>query len=70
MNEKPDKSEACFNRDDGTEINPELVPKPSLCVTCKKDDNLNEEILCILTRDDQKDEVDFICDAYEQIKKL
>ena len=70
MNEKPDKSEARFYRDDGTEINPELVLKPSLCITCKKDDNLNEEILCILTRDDQKDEVDFICDAYEQIKKL
>ena len=52
MNEKPDKSEARFYRDDGTEINLELVKKPSLCVACKKDDNLNEEILCILTRDD------------------
>jgi hypothetical protein len=28
-----------FSIDDGTEINPELVPKPSLCVLCRKDDN-------------------------------
>ena len=70
MTENPDKREVSFFRDDGTEINSELVKKPSLCVTCKKDDNLKEEILCILTREDQKDEVNFICDAYEQIKKL
>ena len=69
MNEKPDKSEARFYRDDGTEINPELVPKPSLCVTCKKDDNPEEEILCILTKADQQDEVEFICYAYERKKK-
>ena len=23
--------------DDGTEINPDLVPKPDLCISCKKD---------------------------------
>ena len=70
MTENPNKREARFYRDDSTEINPELVSKPSLCVTCKNDNNPDEEILCILTRDDQKGEVDFICDAYEQIKKL
>jgi hypothetical protein len=37
-----------FFRDDGTEINPELVPKPGLCVLCRKDDNPNEEIPCSL----------------------
>ena len=70
MTENPDKREARFYRDDSSEINPELVSKPSLCVTCKSDNNAEEEILCILTRDDQRDEEVFICDAYEQIKKL
>jgi len=42
-----------FYNDDGTKINQELVPKPSLCITCKKDDmGRSEEILCILTRSD------------------
>ncbi|MBM4136641.1 MAG: hypothetical protein FJ241_07395 [Nitrospira sp.] len=57
---------AGFYNDDGSKINPELVPKPSLCVTCKKDDaGEKEEILCILTRNDQRDEKNFECDAYE-----
>lgn len=54
-----------FYNDDGTEINPELVPKPSLCLSCKKDDDPNEEILCILNKNDQQNEKDFICGAYE-----
>jgi hypothetical protein len=54
--------------DDGTEINPELVPKPGLCLTCKKDNaGGKEEILCTLTRNDQKNEKDFECGAYEPI---
>ncbi|MFQ5965850.1 MAG: hypothetical protein ACE5KZ_16385 [Candidatus Scalinduaceae bacterium] len=53
-----------FFDDDGTEINPDLVVKPSLCVSCKKDDD-SEEILCTLTRADQQDEEEFICHAYE-----
>lgn len=54
-----------FFRDDGTEINPDLIPKPSLCVSCKKDNDPDEETLCILTRADQQDEAKFICEAYE-----
>lgn len=55
-----------FYDDDGTKINPELVPKPGLCITCKKDDlGKNEERLCILTRNDQRNEDEFKCDAYE-----
>lgn len=38
-----------FYHDDGTEINPDLVPKPSLCVSCRKEGDPMEEILCILT---------------------
>ena len=54
-----------FN-DDGTEINADLVPKPGLCLTCKTGDaGGKEEILCVLTRNDQKDSKDFECGAYE-----
>ena len=54
-----------FN-DDGTEINADLVPKAGLCRTCKKDNARGkEEILCTLTRNDQKDEKHFECGAYE-----
>ncbi|MDG6028114.1 MAG: hypothetical protein E3K40_15725 [Candidatus Brocadia sp.] len=58
-----------FYDDDGTEINPDLVPKPSLCVSCKKDDDPGEEILCILTRADQQDQAEFQCFAYTPRKK-
>jgi hypothetical protein len=55
-----------FN-DDGTEINADLVPKPGLCLTCKKDNaGGKEEILCNLTRNDQKGKKDFECGAYER----
>jgi len=70
MTENPDNRKAHFYRDDGTEIIPQLVKKPSLCVTCKNDDNPDEEILCILTRDDQRNEEVFICEAYEPLKKF
>jgi hypothetical protein len=32
-----------FYNDDGAKINPELVPKPGLCITCKKDE---ENFMC------------------------
>ena len=52
--------------DDGTKIEPETTPKPSLCVTCKKDDEGGEvQMLCLLNRNDQRDEPDFRCGAYE-----
>lgn len=51
--------------DDGNKLNPELIPKPSLCVLCQKDDDPSEEILCLLNRADQQGEEDFLCDAYE-----
>jgi len=59
-----DKEHHYFN-DDGTEINPELVPMPSICVCCKKNDDPSQEILCTLTRADQQDETEFHCFAYE-----
>ena len=55
-----------FYNDDGTEVNPDLIPKPDLCISCKKDGLRNEEILCNLNRMDQQGEDEFICGAYEQ----
>ena len=53
-----------FHYDDGSEFDPELVPKPGLCVTCRKDDDPEEYICCILTRADQQDEPEFRCYGY------
>lgn len=50
--------------DDGSEVNPNLIRKPSLCTTCQKDGNPAEEPLCQLNRPDQAEEDDFQCDAY------
>ena len=64
MTNTPDDKPRYFD-DDGTEMNPELVSKPSLCVSCAKDGDPKEEILCNLTRLDQEGEADFKCEAYE-----
>ncbi|RLD69110.1 MAG: hypothetical protein DRI95_01100 [Bacteroidetes bacterium] len=55
-----------FFDDDGYEINTDLIKKPPLCVTCIKDDDPNEELLCNMTRYDQKDELEFKCFAYKK----
>ena len=51
--------------DDGNKIDPNLIPKPSLCVMCRKDGDPAEEIFCLLNRNDQRGEEDFKCYAYE-----
>lgn len=58
-----------FYLDDGTKVDPNLIPKPSLCISCIKDDDPSEEILCILTRIDQKDDSEFKCFAYQPKQK-
>ena len=58
-----------YFKDNGTEFNPNLTPKSSLCITCKKEDNPECEILCNLTRDDQNEDI-FICFAYEGIRGI
>ena len=55
-----------FFDDDGYEINMDLIQKPSLCLTCHNDDNPDEEVLCNMTRHDQKDAIDFKCFAYRK----
>jgi hypothetical protein len=54
-----------FFRDDGTQINPDLIAKASLCVSCRKDDDPDEEIACTLTRADQQGEAEFECFGFE-----
>lgn len=58
-----------YYSDDGTEYNPDLYPLPNLCLSCKKKDDPNEEIVCNLTRMDQIEEIEFKCFAYQQINK-
>lgn len=54
--------------DDGYEIKPVLIKKPGLCVTCRKNMNpgSEDEMLCNLNRNDQKDSKTFECGAYEK----
>lgn len=53
--------------DDGYEINTALIRKPSLCVVCQNDADTNEEVLCSLTRYDQRNADNFVCFAYKKI---
>jgi hypothetical protein len=54
-----------FFNDDGTEVNPDLIPIPPLCLTCKKNDKRGEEyVLCTLTRADQTKDRQFECGEY------
>ncbi len=62
----PNKIQGFFD-DDGYEINSDLIRKPSLCISCKKNDDPREEIICNMTRHDQKEESEFRCGAYENI---
>ncbi|MFQ5686891.1 MAG: hypothetical protein ACE5GV_09560 [Candidatus Scalindua sp.] len=51
--------------DNGEKLNPNLISKPDLCATCRKDEKENEEMLCNLNRLDQAGEKEFICYAYK-----
>ena len=65
-----DNNQLRFYHDDGTEVNPDLVPKPDLCISSKKEGlNANEDILCTLNRMDQLGEPEFKCGAYEPKKE-
>jgi hypothetical protein len=59
-----------FFDDDGYEINTELIKKPPLCLTCVNDDNPNEEMLCNMTRYDQKNDNEFKCFAFKKKQEL
>lgn len=56
--------------DDGTKVDESTIPVPNLCVVCKKhhSDDWEEDILCKLNRNDQRDDLDnFECGAFEKI---
>jgi hypothetical protein len=57
-----------FN-DDGIRIDPDQVPVPSLCIICKQhlSDDEEENILCLLTRNDQRNDDGFECGMFEKI---
>lgn len=59
-----------FFDDDGNKLNPDLIKKPDLCLSCIHDNDPNEEILCILTRLDQNESgEEFKCYSYRQKHK-
>ena len=60
MSDKPMQ----FYDDDGNEVNPDLIAKPSLCTSCSKDEDPSQEHLCAMNRLDQQDEDDFLCGEY------
>jgi hypothetical protein len=64
----PRKINGMFD-DDGYEINTISIKKPFLCLTCLKiiDPDWEEELLCNLNRNDQANEKEFRCHAYEKI---
>jgi len=59
-----------FYNDDGTKINPDLIPIPGLCIICKsyQCDDWKENLLCMMNRHDQQNNDDFKCGAFEGIK--
>jgi len=52
--------------DDGNPIDPNLIKKPGLCLTCVNNDDPQEEVLCNLLRYGQQNEDTFICHAYRK----
>lgn len=58
-----------FFNDDGTKIDPDSVPIPGLCVICRKYqiDDWDENLLCLMNRNDQRNDKDFKCGAFEKI---
>ncbi len=59
-----------FFDDDGNEVNLDFITKPSLCISCVNNNNPDEELLCGMTRFDQKDDDEFICFAYVNLKDI
>ena len=58
-----------FYDDDGNKIDPNSVPVPGLCIICKQyqSDDSEENLLCLMNRNDQRNERDFKCGAYEKL---
>lgn len=64
------KFEGGIYNDDGTKVDEDLIPVPSLCIVCKihETDNFMEDVLCKLNRNAQRDNLDkFDCASFEKI---
>ncbi|MCD6112520.1 MAG: hypothetical protein J7J86_04535 [Bacteroidales bacterium] len=57
-----------FYDDNGNKINPLSVPVPGLCLLCKsyQVEDWEENLFCLMTRYDQKDDDEFICHAFKK----
>jgi hypothetical protein len=55
--------------DEGYEIDPNTIKKPSLCLTCVRDNSHDweDDVLCNLNRYDQRNSRKFKCGSYEKI---
>jgi hypothetical protein len=58
-----------FFNDDGTRIDPESVPVPALCMVCKSyyEKDSEENFLCMMNRNDQRNDSSFICGTFEDL---
>jgi len=58
-----------FFNDDGTPFDPDTVPVPGLCIICKKYmvGNPEENFLCLMNRNDQRNDPDFQCGSFNKI---
>ena len=58
-----------FYNDNGNKIDLNSIPVPNLCIICKKYqlDDWDENLLCMMNRNDQSGQPDFKCGAFETI---
>lgn len=58
-----------FFNDDGTPFDPDSVPIPGLCIICKmyQNEDPEENFLCLMNRNDQRNEPNFKCGGFEKI---
>lgn len=54
-----------FSQGEGTEAKLNVDSKPDLCISCRKNEPGEEDILCVMYRMNQNQESEFKCYAYE-----
>lgn len=52
-----------------SDFTPKLISKPSLCLSCKKNDieEWDDESLCCMMKENQNENSDFFCQMYEPL---
>ncbi len=66
MEDESEIIDGFFNDNDEKPLDEDLMVKPALCLSCRKDNDPQEEELCMLTRMDCMDGEEFVCGAYEK----